>query len=80
MKINWKVFEGSSHCEEGLAYFAMGEINTFKAFEEWFFPHMTEQAQVVKSMKGKGLKKMRQEAARAFKRITGQTVTDAYMR
>jgi len=72
-KINWTLFEGSSHCEEGLGFFVLGIIKTFDEFEKWFLPHMREQAAEVRKMKGRGIKKMRQSSARAFKRFCGNT-------
>ena len=76
--INWKLFEGSSHCAEGLAMFARGDLATFKAFEQYFMPHMKEQAAEVRKMKGLGLTKMRKAAARAFRRNEYCSIADAY--
>ena len=77
-KIDWTVFAGSSHCEEGLADFATGRIKTFKAFKKYFMPAMVRQAEEVDNIKKIGLVKARKLAARAFKRISGLSITDAY--
>ena len=37
-KINWMVFEGSSHCLAVLAESATGQIETFGEFEKLFMP------------------------------------------
>jgi hypothetical protein len=79
-KINWKIFSGSSHCEEGLAEFAKGEIKTYKEFKQYFLPHMKDVAEEVDRMKNSktGIVKVRKLAARAFKRICGLSITEAY--
>ena len=78
-KINWTVFDESSHCVEGLAFFAVGHIKTFKEFERWFGPPgFTEQRAEVRKMKGRGLEKMRQAAARAFRRNERGSIIDLY--
>jgi hypothetical protein len=79
-KINWNKFSGSSHCEEGLADFAMGNIKTYKAFKKYFLPHMKDVANEVDNMKKSkiGIKKVRALAVRAFKRYTGLSITEAY--
>ena len=78
MSINWSLFAGSSHCAEGLAMFARGDLKTFAAFEQYFLPHMKEQATEVRKMRGKGIARVRAACARAFKRHEGQSVADAY--
>ena len=78
-KINWQLFAGSTHCEEGLAMFALGLIKTFKDFEHWFYPYMKEQGIEVRKMRGQGgIEIMRQRASRAYKRITGSTPVKDY--
>ena len=78
--VNWTLFSGSSHCEEGLADFATGRIKTFKEFKKYFLPDMKEQAREVDKMTAYRLFKARKLAARAFKRITGLSITNAYGR
>lgn len=48
IRIDWSFFEGSSHCEEGVAEFATGGLKTFKDWSKWHLPHMKEQADYVK--------------------------------
>jgi len=76
--INWKLFDGSSHCSEGLAYFARGNLKTFREFEEYFLPDMKEQAAEVHKMRGMGLVDMRRRAARAFCRHESGSITELY--
>jgi len=68
MKINWKIFDGSSHCEEGVCLFGVGELN-YKQWIEWHLPHMKEQARYVAKIKNNVLlttarKRARQAAYR----------------
>ena len=80
IKINWQLFAGSSHCEEGLADFAMGNIKTYKEFRRFFLPGMKEVAEEVDKLKNSkiGIKKAKKLAARAFRRINGMSITEAY--
>lgn len=80
IKINWQIFAGSSHCEGGLAYFAMGNIKTYKEFKQYFLPYMKDVAKEVDNIKKSkiGINKVRKLAARAFRRICGISITEAY--
>ena len=75
VKINWQLFSDSSHCEDALAEFAIGDIETFKEFESWFLPVMKKHAKEIRKMKnsGHGIKYWRRAAGRAFKRM--RTIT-----
>ncbi len=78
-KVNWKIFEGSSHCEEGLARFATGDIASYKEFKKYFLPMMRDCAREVDIIKGNyNLKQARIYAGRAFKRIYGVSITETY--
>jgi len=72
MRVNWKKFQGSSHCEEGLGLFAAGRFKSYRAFEQYFLPHMKDMAAIVEQMKNSKtpVKNMRKNAAKAYKRIT----------
>lgn len=50
-RINWSTFMGSSHCEEGIAEFADGEIKTYTEWYKWHFPWMPKQASYVHAIK-----------------------------
>lgn len=78
--IDWQKFSGSSHCEEGLALFATGEIKTYKEFEKYFLPYMEDVSNEVRKLKNSkiGIEKARRLARRAFKRFSGQSITEAY--
>ncbi len=59
--INWDMFEGSSHCEEGVALFATGEIRTFAEWVKWHQPYMPKQAAEVRRIRNArlGIKNIR---------------------
>ena len=80
IKINWKIFYGSSHCSEGLAFFSVGKIKTLKEFETWFSPYMPEQAREVRKMvkSKRSISDLRRQAGRAFHRFEGGTVRELY--
>ena len=56
----------------------MGEIKTFREFERYFLPHMKEQANEVRKMRGQGINKIRERARRAFRRICLMTPKQSY--
>ena len=49
MKINWKIFKGSSHCEDGVCLFGFGHLD-YKQWINWHLPLMTDQAEYIKQL------------------------------
>lgn len=76
--MNWDLFKGSSHCEEGLGLFAAKRLKNFVEFEQWFLPSMTEQAAEVRKMRKLGLKEARRRAGISFQSICWQNATEVY--
>lgn len=50
-RINWSIFEGSSHCEDGIAELADGNITNFTAWYKWHYPWMPIPARYVRTVK-----------------------------
>jgi hypothetical protein len=50
IRINWKIFEGSSHCEEGVCLFGLGKLN-YNQWIKWHLPYMHEQAKYIRKIK-----------------------------
>jgi len=50
-RIDWSVFMGSSHCEDGIVEFADGELKTYNAWYKWHLPLMLYQGKYVRTIK-----------------------------
>jgi len=49
MRINWKIFEGNSHCKEGVCLFGRGQLSS-NQWLDWHLPYMKEQAAHVRQI------------------------------
>jgi len=71
VRIAWTTFLGSSHCEDGIAEFAAGNLN-FASWEKWHLPHMKEQAKYVRKIRHRvPLAVARKRAAEVARRLYG---------